>query len=213
MSRRLRFRRDPRPPIVPPLVEHDPLRDPSLHFHCLNRGHHTRYFGRQQFSENPHCLVPYHSYSLIGGDAAIETFRLLSAFRALSVDARNASPDNRLPARMVIRAKLAAVFGVAVRRQILDDRELLPRVIEERAVREILQDDFWSAWTGLDVPLLSYAGWGGDGGGDEDGSGGAWGGGWGGSDDRWGGGEAVDPHAADSWGSGNSWGETWPAAA
>ncbi|KAK6991730.1 hypothetical protein R3P38DRAFT_2803443 [Favolaschia claudopus] len=86
------------------------------------------------------------------GDARLETFRSLTAFYALSLDTQNTSPDNRLPARVVIHAKLACVFAVAMQHQILEDRELLLRVIEERAVLEILEDNFLSVWTGVDVP-------------------------------------------------------------
>ncbi|KAK7018248.1 hypothetical protein R3P38DRAFT_2784087 [Favolaschia claudopus] len=200
MGRRNRRRRSRRPPIIPPLMERDPLRDLSLPFHCLDRGHHTRDFGRQPFSEDRDCLHGYHVFSLSGGDAMTETFRALNAFRARNPGPLAIAPDY-LEARTLVRAKLASIFAIAVRRTIIDDRTQLPRIIEERAIREILEDGFLEAWTATELPPL-YFGWGN---GDSDGSeGGGWGRG------AWG-----DPEADyGSWGvskadmeSGGAWGE------
>ncbi|KAK7013889.1 hypothetical protein R3P38DRAFT_2788149 [Favolaschia claudopus] len=152
-------------------MERDPLRDQSLPFHCLDRGHHTRDFGRQPFSEHQDCPHGYHVWSSSGGDAMAETFLALTAFRARNPGPLAIAPDY-LEARTLVRAKLASIFAIAVRRTIIEDRTQLPRIIEERAIREILEDGFLEAWTATELPPL-YFGWGN---GDSDGWGtGAWG--------------------------------------
>ncbi|KAK6997435.1 hypothetical protein R3P38DRAFT_3219439 [Favolaschia claudopus] len=158
-----RRRRHRRPPIIPPLVERDPLRDLSLPFHPLDRGHHTSSFGREAFSERRDVLIPYHAFSQIGGDAMIASFGILGAYRAVHPGSTDGTPA-QVEASRLVRAKLAAVFGVALRLQIIDDRVQLPRIIEERAMREFLEDGFLSAWTATEVELVDYSAWGSGGG-------------------------------------------------
>ncbi|KAK6997514.1 hypothetical protein R3P38DRAFT_3219608 [Favolaschia claudopus] len=148
-----------RRPTGPPLMEHDRRRDYALPFHCLNRGRKTAHFGRHPFSEEQGSLVCYHPASVIGGEAMAETFFSLRDYRNAHPDPKDRSPAC-IDARILVRAQLAATFGTAIRRQLIDDRLRLPEILFARAVEQLQADEFVAAWTATEVPQPVWIGWG-----------------------------------------------------
>ncbi|KAK7053881.1 hypothetical protein R3P38DRAFT_3171223 [Favolaschia claudopus] len=180
-----------RRPILPPLREYDSQRDQRLPFHPLGRGRRTAGFGRHPFSEDASVLIPYLPWGTIGGEALSETQTSLTAYRAAFPDPQDESPLC-LDARTLVRAQLAATFGIALRRQLIEDHLLLPGIVFARAVEELQEDEFVVAWTDAEVLPPPWATWG------NGNTGSGWG--WGSEDGPWGPGAWGEADIGDGWG-------------